>query len=79
MQAFDTKRRVQREIEAGIIKFNQKPKEGLFFLVSPWCAIRQPCLIVVENSRDWHHYYCWKLMSSLSEEQKGEAELFLSI
>ena len=34
LQAFDTKRRVQREIEAGIIKFNQKPKEGLAYLVS---------------------------------------------
>ncbi|CAN0545205.1 unnamed protein product, partial [Laminaria digitata] len=34
MQAFDTKRRVQREIEAGIVKFNHKPKDGLSFLVS---------------------------------------------
>lgn len=34
MQAFDTKRRVQRELEAGIVKFNQKPKEGLAYLVS---------------------------------------------
>lgn len=34
MQAFDTKRRVQREIEAGIVKFNQKPKDGLAYLVS---------------------------------------------
>lgn len=34
LQAFDTKRRVQREIEVGIVKFNQKPKEGLAYLVS---------------------------------------------
>lgn len=34
LQAFDTKRRVQREIEIGIVKFNQKPKEGLTYLVS---------------------------------------------
>lgn len=34
MQAFDTKRRVQREMEAGIVKFNHKPKDGLAYLVS---------------------------------------------
>lgn len=34
MQAFDTKRRFQREMEAGIVKFNQKPKDGLAYLVS---------------------------------------------
>lgn len=34
MQAFDTKRRVQGEIEAGIVKFNLKPKDGLAYLVS---------------------------------------------
>ena len=33
MQAFDTKRRKQSEIEAGIVKFNQKPKDGLAYLV----------------------------------------------
>ncbi|CAM9531993.1 unnamed protein product, partial [Sphacelaria rigidula] len=33
-QVFDKKRRVQRELEEGIVKFNQKPKEGLALLES---------------------------------------------
>lgn len=34
VQAFDTKRRVQRELEVGIVKFNHSAKEGLAYLVS---------------------------------------------
>lgn len=33
MQAFDKKRKKQAEVEAGIVKFNQKPKDGLAYLV----------------------------------------------
>lgn len=34
MQAFEIKRRVQRELEEGSAKFNRKPSEGLAYLVS---------------------------------------------